>query len=78
VNIGTGSDLPIADLAAEIARVTGFAGRIDWDKTKPDDTLLKRMDVSRNNAMGWRARIGLPKGLERTYRWLLEAPGLQR
>ncbi len=72
VNIGTGSDITIAELATEIARVIGFAGRIDWDTSRPDGTMLKRMDVARISAMGWRARIGLREGLEGTYRWFLD------
>lgn len=78
VNIGTGTDITIAELAHEIARVTGFAGRIEWDATKPDGTMQKRMDVSRLAALGWRARIGFREGLEGTYRWFLDQPDLRR
>ena len=72
VNIGTGTDITIAELTAEVARVTGFGGGIAWDASKPDGTMLKRMDVSRLDAMGWRARIAFRDGLEQTYRWFLE------
>ena len=78
LNIGTGSDITIAELATEIARVTGFKGCIDWDTSKPDGTMLKRMDVSRIAALGWQARIGFREGLEATYRWFLEQPALRR
>ena len=78
VNIGTGTDITIAELAGRIAQVTGFAGRIDWDRGKPDGTLLKRMDVSRIAALGWRARIGFDDGLASTYRWFLDQPVLRR
>jgi len=71
VNVGTGSDISIADLAATVARVTGFSGRIAWDTAKPDGTMLKRMDTSRLAAMGWTPRIGFEQGLAETYRWFL-------
>lgn len=77
LNIGTGSDITIRELAGEIARVTGFKGDIAWDTTKPDGTMLKRMDVSRIGALGWKARIGFREGLESTYRWFLEQPALR-
>ncbi len=77
LNIGTGSDISIAELAAEIASVTGFKGRIAWDTSKPDGTMLKRMDVSRIGALGWHARIGFREGLDATYRWFLEQPALR-
>lgn len=78
LNIGTGTDITIRELAQHIAQVTGFAGRIDWDTSKPDGTMLKRMDVSRIGAMGWRARIGFAEGLAGTYRWFLDQAELRR
>jgi GDP-L-fucose synthase len=69
LNIGTGSDITIRELAETIARVTGFTGRIEWDTTKPDGTMQKRMDVSRINALGWTASIGFEDGLRSTYQW---------
>ena len=77
LNIGTGSDITIRELAEAIARVTGFQGDIAWDTTKPDGTMLKRMDVSRIGALGWKARIGFREGLESTYRWFLQQPALR-
>ena len=77
LNIGTGSDITIKELAERIASVTGFTGEIAWDTSKPDGTMLKRMDVSRIGALGWRARIGFTEGLEATYRWFLEQPALR-
>ncbi|WP_304621651.1 GDP-L-fucose synthase family protein [Roseomonas rosulenta] len=77
LNIGTGTDITIAELAQGIARVTGFAGRIDWDRSKPDGTMLKRMDVSRIASLGWQARIGFQEGLAQTYRWFLDQPALR-
>lgn len=77
LNIGTGSDITIAELAQMIAGLVGFAGRIDWDRSKPDGTMLKRMDVSRVAALGWRSRIGFAEGLADTYRWFLDQPALR-
>ncbi|NMJ42855.1 GDP-L-fucose synthase [Roseomonas sp. JC162] len=78
LNIGTGTDITIRELAETIARVTGFKGRIEWDTTKPDGTMLKRMDVSRIAAMGWQARIGFAEGLAQTYDWFLRQSDLRR
>lgn len=72
INVGTGEDIAILDLAKMVARVTGFDGRITTDPTKPDGTMRKLMDVSRLADMGWRARIGLEQGVADTYRWFLE------
>ncbi|MFM7267361.1 MAG: GDP-L-fucose synthase family protein [Cyanobium sp.] len=66
VNVGTGIDLPIRDLAAQVAQAVGFRGRIDWDTTKPDGTPRKLLDVSRLAALGWSARIPLAEGLRTT------------
>jgi len=72
INVGTGEDIAILDLAKMVARVTCFDGRITTDPTKPDGTMRKLMDVSRLADMGWRARIGLEQGVADTYRWFLE------
>ncbi|MDB5381906.1 MAG: fcl 2 [Rhodospirillales bacterium] len=77
LNVGTGSDISIRDLAETMARVTGFQGEILWDHTKPDGTMLKRMDTARINALGWQAAIGFEQGLAATYRWFLEQPELR-
>lgn len=69
VNVGTGSDVSIRELAGYLARVTGFKGRILFDTTKPDGAPRKQLDVSRLAALGWRASIALDRGLEQTYRW---------
>ena len=71
INVGTGQDISIADLARLMAQVTGFTGTISFDTSKPDGTLRKLLDVSRLNAMGWRAGIGLAEGLTSTYAWYL-------
>jgi len=72
INVGSGTDISIAELAHMVARVTGFSGRIVQDTSLPDGTMRKLMDVSRLAAMGWRATIGLEEGLAGTYRWFLE------
>ena len=72
VNVGTGSDLSIAELAALIARVVGFGGRIEQDTSKPDGTLLRRSDISRLRGLGWEPKIGLEEGIASTYRWYVE------
>ena len=78
INVGTGTDVTIAELARIIADVTGFKGRISFDSTKPDGTPRKLMDVSRLGRMGWRAKTGLTSGVAETYRWFLEhASGLR-
>jgi GDP-L-fucose synthase len=71
INVGTGRDVSIADLARIIAQVTGFEGRISFDATKPDGTPRKLLDVSRLSNMGWTARIQLEEGIRQTYDWYL-------
>ena len=72
INVGTGEDVSIRELAETLAEVTGFKGRLVYDRSKPDGTPRKLMDVSRLAAMGWRARTGLRDGIEGTYRWFLD------
>lgn len=67
VNIGVGEDVTIAELAARVARVVGFQGRITYDTSKPDGTPRKLMDVSLLEAAGWKARTGLDEGLAVAY-----------
>jgi GDP-L-fucose synthase len=67
LNIGTGEDIPIADFAGLIAEVTGFRGEIKFDTSRPDGAPRKLLDVSRINALGWRATIPLREGLGRMY-----------
>lgn len=75
INVGTGEDLTIRELAELVAKVVGYGGAIVTDPSKPDGTPRKLLDVSRINALGWRARIGLEAGLEATYRSFLAAQG---
>jgi len=72
INVGTGVDCTIRELAETIARVTGFAGRLVFDSSKPDGTPRKLMDVSRLSALGWRASISLEDGLASTYKWFAD------
>jgi GDP-L-fucose synthase len=72
INVGTGADCTIRELAEALSRVIGYEGRLDFDATKPDGTPRKLMDVSRLRAMGWQPEIGLEQGLRQTYGWFLE------
>ncbi|MAB04953.1 MAG: GDP-fucose synthetase [Rhodobacteraceae bacterium] len=72
INVGTGIDISILELAQMVAEVTSFKGRIETDPSKPDGTMRKLMDPSRLRSMGWTASIGLREGLESTYRWFLD------
>jgi nucleoside-diphosphate-sugar epimerase len=72
INVGTGTDVSILELAHMVADVTGFEGKIRCDTTKPDGTPRKLMEVSRLTDMGWQARIDLRDGLAETYRWFLD------
>ena len=78
INAGTGYDITIGELAAQVASVTGYHGNIAWDKSKPDGAMHKRMDGSRLLAMGWQPRIDLHSGLQSTYQWYLEQSALRR
>ena len=69
VNVGTGEDLTIRELAETIAGVVGYQGRLVFDPTKPDGTPRKLLDVSRLKALGWTPRIALRDGIAATYRW---------
>ena len=68
VNIGTGEDIEIAELASLIKEIAGFTGTIEYDTAKPDGTPRKLMDVGKINAMGWKAGIDLKTGLKRVYK----------
>ena len=66
LNVGTGVDLTIRELAEQVATATGYQGEIHWDATKPDGTPKKQLNVSRLAELGWRARIPLAEGLAST------------
>ncbi len=71
LNIGTGEDLTIKELADIISRVTEFKGRIEFDSSKPDGTPRKLMDVSRIHSLGWKHKTTLEEGIKKTYKWFL-------
>jgi GDP-L-fucose synthase len=75
VNVGVGEDLSIRDLALLLKDIIGFQGELRFDTTKPDGMPRKLLDVSRLHALGWRAKIGLREGIERTYAWYVERRG---
>lgn len=72
VNVGTGEDLSIEELAELVCEVVGFDGRIDWDTSKPTGTPRKLMDVSNINRLGWKAQTPLREGVRKTYEWYLK------
>ena len=66
LNVGTGKDISIKDLANKIAKISKFEGEILWDKTKPDGTPKKQLDISKINELGWQAKIDLNLGIKKT------------
>jgi GDP-L-fucose synthase len=72
VNIGTGKDLSIKELAEMIKDIVGYRGNIIYDYTKPDGTPRKLLDVNRLHGLGWQEKIPLREGIEQTYRWYLD------
>ena len=71
INVGTGEDLTIRELAETLAKVIGYSGGFVYDPSKPDGTPRKLMDVSRLSALGWRASTSLIDGLKLSYNWYL-------
>ena len=71
INIGTGKDSAIHELAEIVKDVVGFQGTITWDKSKPDGTPKKQLDISQINALGWSPTTSLKEGIQKTYRWYL-------
>jgi GDP-L-fucose synthase len=71
-NIGTGKDISIKELALLIQKIVGHTGEIIWDKSKPDGTPRKLLDVSKMNALGWKPEVNLQDGIQLTYDWFLE------
>jgi GDP-L-fucose synthase len=75
INVGTGIDCTIKEMAETMKAVVGFQGDIVWDTTKPDGTPRKLMDVSRLEKLGWKAKTSLKDGLNMTYQWFLQHQG---
>ena len=71
-NVGTGIDITIKELAETIQKKVGHKGEIVWDSSKPDGTPRKLMDVSKMHDLGWKYKVDLEEGIERTYQWFLE------
>ena len=72
VNIGTGEDITIKELAETIKKVVDFKGEIKWDASKPDGTPQKLLDVSKMRGLGWKHKIGLEEGIKDTYEWFAD------
>lgn len=72
INIGTGKDITIKDLALLIRDIVGFRGEVVWDNTKPDGTQKKLLDISRLRALGWEPKTSLEEGIRNTYEWYLK------
>jgi GDP-L-fucose synthase len=73
INVGTGEDLTINELAELIKKIVGFEGRFEHDTNKPDGTPRKLLDVSKLSALGWKARISLEEGIRKVYQQYLES-----
>jgi GDP-L-fucose synthase len=74
INVGTGEDIEIGELAHLIAGVAGYSGRIEFDTSKPDGTPRKLLDVTRLTDLGWKASISLEDGIRRTYAEYAQTP----
>jgi len=71
INIGTGTDLTIKDLAKQVQEIVGYEGKLIWDSAKPDGTPKKQLDVSRLLKLGWRPKTSLREGIKKEYQWFL-------
>lgn len=69
INIGTGEDLAIKDLAKLVKQIVGYKGKIEWDKTKPNGTPKKQLDVAKLFSLGWKPKVPLAEGIKREYDW---------
>lgn len=78
VNLGTGVDVTIRELAETVRDVVGYQGRLTFDPSKPDGTPRKLLDVSRMQALGWQSHVTLRQGIERTYAWFIKNMGQWR
>jgi len=73
INVGCGYDVSIKELAEAIKKVTGFAGNVRYDTTKPDGTMQKLLDVSKMDQLGWKPKVSLEEGIAKTYKWYKES-----
>lgn len=76
INVGSGIDVEIRELAEMISTIIGYKGETKWDTSKPDGTPRKLLDVSRINSLGWKSQITLQEGIRSTYRWYVEDSGI--
>ena len=72
INVGTGKDVSIKDLAEIIKTMVGFEGKVVWDASKPDGTPRRRLDVERMHSLGWSAKTDFEAGLRASYQWFVE------
>ena len=72
INVGTGEDISIKDFAAKIKNIVGYKGELKFDKSKPDGTMRKRLNISRLNNLGWHYKVSLDQGLKLFYEWFSE------
>jgi len=72
INIGTGIDIKLKDLAQVVKRIIDFKGKIIWDKSKPDGTPKKQLDVTRLFKLGWKPTVSLEQGIKKEYQWFLD------
>ena len=72
INVGTGEDISIKDFAEKIKNIVGYKGELKFDKSKPDGTMRKRLNISRLNNLGWQYKVSLDQGLKLFYEWFLE------
>lgn len=69
INVGTGEDITIRDLALMVQSVVGYEGALEWDTSRPDGTPRKQLDITRLSELGWRPQVSLTEGLHRTFQW---------
>ena len=77
INVGTGEDISIQELANKIKDMIGFQGEIVWDRSKPDGVYRKVLDVSKLNSLGWKSKINIDEGLRLTIDWYTESNNLK-
>lgn len=78
INVGTGVDISIRELADKVAKLVGYEGKIEWDHSRPDGTPRKLLDVKRLKSLGWESQVDLDEGLYLTYKWFLESSSKKR
>ena len=73
INIGSGEDISIWDLSTLVKNIVGYTGKVVWNSALPDGTPRKLLDVTKLKELGWKATISLTEGIEKTYRWFIDA-----